>query len=61
MGKTEEEKKKEEKAILTKLALLARMRKLHEWTVFGHSEAEEEERKEAEIDKEIAKTDQPEE
>ncbi len=44
------ERDKEEKAILAKLTLLAEMRKLHEWTVFGQREAEDEEKAETEID-----------
>ena len=58
----EDEKDREEKAILAKLTLLAKMRKLHEWTVFGQREAEDEEKAETEIDSEAsdAKIDQPE-
>jgi hypothetical protein len=48
----ETDKEKEEKAILAKLTLLAEMRKLHEWTVFGRKEVEEEEKAETEIDSE---------
>jgi len=50
----ETEKEKEEKAILAKLALLAKMRQLHEWTVFGRKEAEDEEKAEMEIDSEAS-------
>lgn len=50
----ETEKEKEERAILAKLALLARIRKLHEWTVFGQKEAEDEEKAESEIDSEAS-------
>lgn len=46
----DKERDKEEKAILAKLTLLAEMRKLHEWTVFGQREAEDEEKAETEID-----------
>jgi len=46
----DKERDKEEKAILAKLTLLAEMRKLHEWTVFGQREAEDEEQAETEID-----------
>jgi len=58
----ETEKEKEQKAILAKLTLLAKMRKLHEWTVFGPKEAEDEEKTEIEIDSEASDstTDQPE-
>jgi len=57
----ETEKEKEEKAILAKLTLLAKMRKLHEWTVFGQKEAEDEEKAETEIDSEASDStaDQP--
>ena len=51
-----DEKDREEKAILAKLTLLAKMRKLHEWTVFGQREAEDEERAETEIDSEASDT-----
>jgi hypothetical protein len=37
------ETEKEKKALLQKLRLLAKTRKLHEWVVFGQKEAEEEE------------------
>jgi len=58
----ETDKEKEEKAILAKLTLLAEMRKLHEWTVFGQKDVEEEEKAETEIDSEAfgSATDQPE-
>jgi hypothetical protein len=46
----DKEKEREEKAILAKLALLARIRKLHEWTVVGPREVEEEEEAETKID-----------
>lgn len=46
----EEEKKRQEKAILEELQLLEKMRKEHEWVVFGQKEAEEEEKIEAELD-----------
>ena len=44
------EKKSGEKAILEELQLLEKMRKEHEWIVFGQKEAEEEEEVEAHID-----------
>ena len=44
----ERKKRKRDEAILKQLALLGEMRKLHEWTVFGQKEAEEEERAETE-------------
>ena len=50
----ETDKEKEEKAILAKLALLAEMRKLHEWTVFGRQEVEDEEKAEKDIDSEAS-------
>ena len=48
----EDKKKKEEKAILAKLQLLASMRKQHEWVVVGQKEADDEEKAEAKIDSE---------
>jgi len=45
---------KEQKALLAKLNLLADMMKLHEWTVFGQKEAEQEEEAEAKIDSELS-------
>ena len=45
---------KEKEAILKKLALLGEVRKLHEWTVFGQKEAEDEEEAEARIDSEAS-------
>jgi hypothetical protein len=45
---------REREAILKKLALLGEMRKLHEWTVFGQKEAEDEEETEARIDSEAS-------
>jgi len=50
MDKEEEGKKRKEDAILEELQLLEKMRKEHEWAVFGQKEAEEEERIEAELD-----------
>ena len=49
-GHQEQVDKKEEASILAKLSLLARMRQLHEWTVFGTKEAEAEEAEELRID-----------
>ena len=46
----EKEKKRQEKAILEELQLLEKMRKEHEWAIFGQNEAEEEEKIEAELD-----------
>jgi len=46
----EEEKKMQEKAILEELQLLEKMRREHEWVVFGQKEAEEEEIIETELD-----------
>ncbi len=46
----EEAKKIHEKAILEELQLLEKMRKEHEWAIFGQNEAEEEEKNEAELD-----------
>ena len=48
----EDKKKKEEKAILAKLQLLANIRKQHEWVVVGQKEADDEEKAEAKIDSE---------
>ncbi len=45
---------KENEAVLKKLALLGEMRKLHEWTVFGQKEAEDEEEAEAKIESEAS-------
>jgi len=45
---------KEQKALLAKLNLLADMMKLHEWTVFGQKEAEQEEEAEAKIDSKLS-------
>jgi hypothetical protein len=58
----ETEKEKEEKALLEKLALLARMREQHEWIVLGPKEAEDEEETETKIDSEASDstTDEPE-
>jgi hypothetical protein len=58
----ETEKENEEKALLKKLALLARMREQHEWIVFGQKEAEDEEETETKIDSEASDstTDEPE-
>jgi hypothetical protein len=50
----EEQKKRKGEAILKELQLLEKMRKEHEWAVFGQKEAEEEERIEAELDEENA-------
>jgi hypothetical protein len=52
--KMDSEKEKEREAVLKKLALLAEMRKRHEWTVFGQKEAEDEEEAEAHIDLEAS-------
>jgi len=46
----EEEKKMQEKIILEELQLLEKMRREHEWVVFGQKEAEEEEIIETELD-----------
>ena len=56
---TNEEKKRE--VILKELTLLEEMRRLHEWTVFGQKEAEDEEKTEMEIDSGASNltTDQP--
>ena len=53
---------KKKKAILEELALLERMRKLHEWTVFGQEEAEDLEKAEEKLESEApdSTTDQPE-
>ena len=45
---------KENEVVLKKLALLGEMRKLHEWTVFGQKEAEDEEEAEAKIESEAS-------
>ncbi|TET16592.1 MAG: hypothetical protein E3J75_04775 [Dehalococcoidia bacterium] len=50
----ETEREKEEKALLEKLTLLAKMRKQHEWIVFGQQEAEDEEEAETKIDSEAS-------
>jgi len=52
----EEEKKRQEKAILEELQLLEKMRKEHEWVIFGQKEAEEEEKIEAELDIEASES-----
>ena len=52
----EEEKKMHEKTILEELQLLEKMRKEHEWVVFGQKEAEEEEKIEAELDSEASES-----
>ena len=52
----EEEKKRQEKAILKEFQLLEKMRKEHEWVVFGQKEAEEEEKIEAELDIEVSES-----
>jgi len=52
----EEEKKRQEKTILEELQLLEKMRKEHEWVIFGQKEAEEEERIEAELDIEASES-----
>ena len=49
----ETEREKEE-AILAKLRLLAEMRRVHEWAVFGQKEADELEETESEIDSETS-------
>ena len=46
------ETNKEKKALLEKLTLLAKIRKQHEWIVFGQKEAEGEEETETKIDSE---------
>jgi len=53
---------KRQKAILEELALLERMRKLHEWTVFGQEEAEGLEKAEEKLESEApdSTSDQPE-
>ena len=43
---------KEKRALLEKLILLAKVRKQHEWVVFGQKEAEGEEEAETKIDSE---------
>ena len=48
----EDKKKKEEKAILAKLQLLANIRRQHEWVVVGQKEADDEEKAETKIDSE---------
>ena len=45
---------KEKKALLQKLILLAKIRKQHEWVVFGQKEAEDEEEAETKIDSEAS-------
>ena len=45
---------KEKKIILTKLQLLANMRRQHEWIAFGQKEASEEEEAETKIDTEAS-------
>jgi len=54
MDKEEEGKKGKEDTILEELQLLEKMRKEHEWVVFGQKEAEEEEKIEAELDSEAS-------
>ncbi len=54
MDKEEEGEKRKEDAILEELQLLEKMRKEHEWVVFGQKEAEEEEEIEAELDSEAS-------
>ena len=56
MNKEEEGKKRKEDAILEELQLLEKMRKEHEWVVFGQKEAEEEEKIEAELDIEASES-----
>ena len=56
MDKEEEGKKRKEDAILEELQLLEKMRKEHEWVVFGQKEAEEEEKIEAELDIEASES-----
>ena len=54
---TAERKKKkdtEKEAILAKLTLLANLRRQHEWTVVGRTEAEAEEEAESKIDAEAS-------
>lgn len=52
----EEEKKMQEKTILEELQLLEKMRREHEWVVFGQKEAEEDEIIEAELDSEASES-----
>ena len=56
MDKEEEGKKRKEDAILEELQLLEKMRKEHEWVVFGQKEAEEEEKIEAKLDIEASES-----
>ncbi len=56
MDKEEEGKKRKEDAILEELQLLEKMRKEHEWVVFGQKEAAEEEKIEAELDIEASES-----
>jgi len=44
----------EKKALLEKLMLLAKMRRQHEWIVFGQKEAKDEEESETKIDSEAS-------
>ena len=53
MDREEEGNKRKEDAILKELQLLEQMRKEHEWAIFGQKEAEEEEKIETELYKEI--------
>ena len=48
----DDEKKRKRKAILRELQLLEKVRKEHEWVVFGQKEAAEEEKAEEELESE---------
>ncbi|MFP3975154.1 MAG: hypothetical protein ACLFVK_02900 [Dehalococcoidia bacterium] len=50
MTSTRHGKERKQKAILDELQLLEKMRKEHEWIVFGQEEAQEEEEAEARLD-----------
>lgn len=50
----QEEKKRKEEALLKELQLLEKMRREHEWVVFGSEEADEEERIESKLDSEAS-------
>ena len=56
MDKEEEGEKRKEDTILEELQLLEKMRKEHEWVVFGQKEAEEDEIIEAELDSEASES-----
>lgn len=56
MEKEEEGKKRKEDTILEELQLLEKMRREHEWVVFGQKEAEEDEIIEAELDSEASES-----